>query len=116
MGDIMGPIFVVITIALLSSWIIALSIITLFCVFFLKVQKREEGKASFLDRLINGLKSKYKDLILVALNWKRTVLFTIVGLFVLSILGFGVLLLVQGFFPKEKELIKEKLEQISPIK
>ena len=34
----------------------------------------------------------------------------------LVILGFGVLLLVQGFFPKEKELIKEKLEQISPIK
>ena len=29
----------------------------------------------------------------------------------LVILGFGVLLLVQGFFPKEKELIKEKLEQ-----
>jgi threonine/homoserine/homoserine lactone efflux protein len=34
----------------------------------------------------------------------------------LVILGFGVLLLIQGFFPKEKELIKEKLEQISPIK
>ncbi|QCX00609.1 efflux RND transporter permease subunit [Aggregatimonas sangjinii] len=97
MGDIMGPIFVVITIALLSSWIIALSIITLFCVFFLKVKKQEEGKVSFLDRLINGLKSKYKDLILVALNWKRTVLFTIVGMFVLSILGFGLLAFV--FFP-----------------
>lgn len=34
----------------------------------------------------------------------------------LVILGFGVLLLVQGFLPDEKELIKEKLEQISPIK
>lgn len=34
----------------------------------------------------------------------------------LVILGFGVLLLVQGFFPKEKELIKERLEQISPVK
>ncbi|MCL5127216.1 MULTISPECIES: LysE family translocator [unclassified Algibacter] len=33
----------------------------------------------------------------------------------LVILGFGVLLLVQGFFPKEKELLKEKLEQISPL-
>ncbi|MDO6595835.1 LysE family transporter [Oceanihabitans sp. 2_MG-2023] len=33
----------------------------------------------------------------------------------LVILGFGILLLVQGFFPKEKELIKDKLEQISPI-
>jgi threonine/homoserine/homoserine lactone efflux protein len=34
----------------------------------------------------------------------------------LVILGFGVLLLVQGFFPKEKEIIKEKLEKINPIK
>ncbi len=34
----------------------------------------------------------------------------------LVILGFGVLLLVQGFFPKEKELLKERLEQISPLK
>lgn len=33
----------------------------------------------------------------------------------LVILGFGVLLLVQAFFPKEKELIKERLEQINPI-
>lgn len=33
----------------------------------------------------------------------------------LVILGFGVLLLVQGFFPKEKEIIKEKFEQINPI-
>lgn len=34
----------------------------------------------------------------------------------LVILGFGILLLVQGFFPKEKELIKERLEKIRPIK
>ena len=34
----------------------------------------------------------------------------------LVILGFGVLLLVQGFFPKEKEMIKQKIEKISPIK
>ncbi len=34
----------------------------------------------------------------------------------LVILGFGVLLLVQAFFPKEKELIKEKFEKINIIK
>jgi len=33
----------------------------------------------------------------------------------LVILGFGVLLLVQGFFPKEKEMIKERIEQFNPI-
>ena len=34
----------------------------------------------------------------------------------LAILGFGVLLLVQGFFPEEKKKIKERIEKINPIK
>ena len=34
----------------------------------------------------------------------------------ITILGFGILLLVQGFFPEEKELIKEKMEDIKIIK
>lgn len=33
----------------------------------------------------------------------------------LVILGFGILLLSQAFFPKEKELLKDRLEQINPI-
>ncbi|MGJ8591475.1 MAG: LysE family translocator [Aquaticitalea sp.] len=33
----------------------------------------------------------------------------------LVILGFGVLLLIQVFFPKEKELLKDRIEQINPI-
>jgi len=97
MGDIMGPIFVVISIALLSSWIISLSIITLFCVYFLKVEKKENKKLSFLDKLILALKRKYKDLILIALQWKKSVLFGVLALFVLSIFGFGLLEVV--FFP-----------------
>ncbi|OIQ22511.1 MAG: multidrug transporter [Flavobacterium sp. MedPE-SWcel] len=97
MGDIMGPIFVVITIALLSSWIIALSIVTLFCVFFLKVKKKDEANPSFLDKMINTLKLKYKDLILLALSWKRSVLAGIVLMFFLSIFGFTKLGFV--FFP-----------------
>ncbi|MFD1615225.1 LysE family translocator [Gelatiniphilus marinus] len=34
----------------------------------------------------------------------------------LVILGFGILLLAQGFFPDEKKIIKETLEQINPLK
>lgn len=98
MGDIMGPIFVVITIALISSWIIALSIIPLFCVYFLKIKKKEKGgKVSFLDKIIYFLKSKYKDLILLALSWKRSALLSIVLMFFLSLYGFTKLAFV--FFP-----------------
>ncbi|QKX03970.1 efflux RND transporter permease subunit [Aquimarina sp. TRL1] len=98
MGDIMGPLFVVISIALLSSWIIALSIVTLLCVFFLKIKKKEKDqKPSFLDKLINSLKTKYKALIMFALSWKKSVLIGIVVLFLLSIFGFTKLAFV--FFP-----------------
>jgi multidrug efflux pump subunit AcrB len=95
MGDITGPIFVVITIALLSSWIISLSIITLFCYFFLKVKQNTEP--SFVDRLIDKLKIYYKDLIVFALNNRVKVLSGIVGMFALSMFGFNYIEFV--FFP-----------------
>ena len=47
MGDIVGPIFVVISLALLSSWFIALSVITMFCYMFLKIAKKGEKKTRF---------------------------------------------------------------------
>ena len=98
MGDIMGPIFVVITIALISSWLISLSVITLFCVFFLKIDKKSDGdEMGFLDRMIYNMKKAYKNLILFALAWKRSVLLTIVFLLGLSFYGFGFLEVL--FFP-----------------
>lgn len=97
MGDITGPIFVVITIALLCSWLISLSVITLFCVFFLKMNKKEDAEMSFLDRMILSMKKSYKDLILLALAWKRSVLISIVFLLGLSLYGFGLLEVL--FFP-----------------
>lgn len=97
MGDIMGPLFVVITIALLTSWLISLSIITLLSVYFLRIKKREKGDESFLDKIINSLKSWYKNIILSVLARKKTVLLSIVGLFVLSLFLFTQLAFV--FFP-----------------
>jgi multidrug efflux pump subunit AcrB len=96
MGDIMGPLFVVITIALLASWIISLTIIPLFSVFFLKM-KGENEKESFVDKVINILKSGYKTLILFSLTYKKSVLGLIAVLFFLSIFGFTKLAFV--FFP-----------------
>jgi multidrug efflux pump subunit AcrB len=97
MGDIMGPIFVVITIALLSSWIIALSITTLFCVYFLRIDPNKESEKSFLDKLIDSLKNNYKNLVLFALSWKRSLLFGILGLLIVALYGFNLLGFV--FFP-----------------
>jgi len=97
MGDIVGPIFVVISLALLSSWILALTVITLLCFMFLKVTPKAEKKASFIDKIINKLKLYYKNLILFALAYKRAVLIVIVLCFLLSLKGFSYIPFI--FFP-----------------
>ncbi|MEL7003901.1 MAG: efflux RND transporter permease subunit [Bacteroidota bacterium] len=55
MGDVVGPIFLVITIALISSWLISLTIITLFCYLFLKI------KAMVITRKIGPTTSPMTD-------------------------------------------------------
>lgn len=97
MGDIVGPIFVVISIALLSSWLFALTVITLFCYLFLKVEPKGSKKPSFIDRIINKLKYYYKDLILIALSHKWKVIIGIFVIFFISIFGFTKIPFI--FFP-----------------
>ncbi|MGD1944886.1 MAG: efflux RND transporter permease subunit [Croceivirga sp.] len=97
MGDIVGPIFVVITIALMSSWLIALTVITMFCYMFLKVAPKGEKKPGLVDRIINSGKRYYKDLILVALRHKYKVIVGIFVAFFLSLYGFGYIPFI--FFP-----------------
>ena len=97
MGDIVGPIFVVISLALLSSWILALTVITLFCFLFLKVTPKAEQKPSFIDKIINNLKQLYKNLILKALAYKRLVIIAIIVMFMLSLYGFTKVAFI--FFP-----------------
>jgi len=97
MGDIMGPIFVVITLALVSSWIVSMTIITLLCYLFLKVKTKEEKKPGLMDRFFDSFKVYYKGWILLALKYKGTVIAGIVVLFILSIFGFQLVPFV--FFP-----------------
>ncbi len=97
MGDIVGPIFVVITLALLSSWLVALTIITLFCYFFLRIKKKGTAKRGLVDRTIDWLKSYYKDLILTALSNKWLVLISIIILFFGAMFGFTKIAFL--FFP-----------------
>ncbi len=97
MGDIVGPIFVVITLALLSSWIIALSVITMFCYLFLRIAKKGTQKPRLIDRIINRLKIYYKDTILLALASRWWVVGGAVVLFILSLVGFSFISFL--FFP-----------------
>ena len=88
MGDIVGPIFVVITIALLSSWLIALTVITLFCYSFLKVKSQDPNNLDLIAKIILKLKKIYQGVLKVALNHKAKVLILIFGVFFMALFGF----------------------------
>ncbi len=88
MGDIVGPIFVVISLALISSWVIALTVTTTLCTLFLKVEPTAT-KTTLVDRVISQLKTYYKSLILWALGRRYLAVSSVLGLFVVSLLGFG---------------------------
>lgn len=97
MGDIVGPIFLVISLALLSSWLIALTVITMFCYFFLKIKPKGEARRGIVDRIIDRLKVYYKNLILTALSNKYLVIVVIFIMFFTSLFGFTKVPFV--FFP-----------------
>jgi len=97
MGEIVGAIFVVISLALLSSWLIALTVITLFCYLFLKIETKGVKKPGLVDRIISTLKVHYKNLILKALDNKWSVIGGIVVLLIASLFGFTKIPFV--FFP-----------------
>ncbi len=97
MGDIVGPIFVVISLALLSSWLVALTVITMFCVLFLKIDSASKTKPRLIDRIINRLKVYYKDMILWALARNKLVIGLTVIAFVVSLFGFRFIPFI--FFP-----------------
>ena len=96
MGDIVGPIFLVISIALVSSWLISLTIITLLSYLFMEAKKKDV-KLSAVDRVIEWLKGYYKDFILVALRHKLKTMLLIITMFVVAIFGFTKIEFI--FFP-----------------
>lgn len=97
MGDIVGPIFVVISLALLSSWLVALTVTTMFCYIFLGRRRDPGKKPGLVDRTIARLRLQYRDAVVAALARRRLVLGGITGAFILSLGGFTLIPFV--FFP-----------------
>lgn len=101
LGEVVGPLFVVISLALLSSWLLSLTVVTLLATVLIRVkQTQEEDSGGIFDRI-----NQFYIGILVPVL-KRPWLF-IVGIliaFVLSLFGLGQLPFI--FFPdSERNLI-----------
>ncbi len=91
-GEYCAPLFEVVAITLLSSWLLSLTMIPMLCVYFLKVKKRKDEK-SYNSRFYRTYRS---SLITLLKHRGLTVLITFV-VFIISMMGFG--LLPNIFFP-----------------
>ncbi len=104
MGDIVGPLFVVITIELVSSWFLSMTMITMLSYYFLKALSPNDNSKSLVDGVIESLKVYYNKLINVALDFKVISIVAVMGVFLGSLILFGKIPFL--FFPdSERNLI-----------
>ena len=92
-GEYTGTLFVVVTITLLVSWLMALTLIPLLCVFLMKVKKTEQATESF-DSAGYRL---YRAIMLTFLRRPIISLVLIIAIFYVSLQGFGYIPSI--FFP-----------------
>lgn len=105
MGEVVGPIFVVVTVVLLSSWLAALTLIPLLCIAFIKVKKQPTQT----DEKPSALRSIYRRMLVLSL--KNSLVFSVilVVLFVASIWGLS--LVPSIFLPDDdRNLVYADLE------
>ncbi|KYG72375.1 efflux RND transporter permease subunit [Roseivirga echinicomitans] len=86
MGEIMGPLFSVITITLLSSWLMALTVVPMLAIAFIKIKK---GKKNQKPDLFEKLNAHYRQIIVWSLKKPVLILSSIFGLLILSLFGMG---------------------------
>lgn len=84
MGEMMGNIFLVISMALLSSWLFAFTIIPLFATYLLEVKQEGDEMTSIFD----SMRDRYNHLLNKALNKPWMTMAAIILLFILSLIGF----------------------------
>ena len=92
-GEYTAPIFKVVTITLLCSWVLSLTMIPMLSVMFFRVKRRESGEA-FNSRFY----TVYRGLLLAGLRHRATALGATAGVFALSLYGLG--FVPNIFFPE----------------
>ena len=97
MGEIMGELFVVVSFALLSSWLLSMTLIPLLCFYFLKVKpKTEQAKP-------NRFQALYEKILSVNLQHPFRFLGCVVAVFVVALWSFRFLPFI--FFPDSERAL-----------
>jgi multidrug efflux pump subunit AcrB len=104
----MGQLFVVVTIALLSSWLLAMTMIPMLCIYFIKIKKTrtsQSEKKGFFDRF----NVHYGNLLYGSLCRPYILIISIVVVFFLAMAGFGKLPFI--FLPdSERAIVSANIE------
>ena len=97
-GEYTAPLFKVITIALLSSWLLALTMTPLLCVLFLEVRPVAAG-----ERFAGPFYRAYRGLLVGCLRRPALTLAAVAGVFLLAMQGFRIIPNI--FFPPSDKAI-----------
>lgn len=95
MGEIMGELFVVVSFALLSSWLLSMTLIPLLCFYFLKVKSKMEEP--------NRLQALYEKILSVNLQHPFRFLGCVVVVFIAAVWSFRFIPFV--FFPDSERAL-----------
>jgi len=105
-GEYTSDIFYVVTIALLSSWLLAMTLVPMLTMIALKVKKSAKSDVDQFDSRWYGY---YRSLLGASLRCRVRFLSIIIGLFVLAVVGMG--LVRQEFIaPSEDPVFSAKFE------
>jgi multidrug efflux pump subunit AcrB len=104
MGEYVGVIFVVVSIALLSSWILSITMTPLICSKFLKV-KQNKQRETYSSKFYN----KYRGGLLFILKNRFLTIVAIIIIFILTMMASG---LVPNIFlpPNDKAILTAEIE------
>jgi multidrug efflux pump subunit AcrB len=96
MGEFVGTIFVVVTITLLSSWVLSLTLIPMLCMYFIKVTPQENN---FDSKFYKG----YRRFITSLIKHKYVTIIVVFVVFWVSLQGLG--LVPKKFMPDDESPI-----------
>lgn len=103
-GEYTAPLFKVVTITLIVSWLLALTFVPLLCVLFLKVKKK-----SAEEHFDSNLYKTYKGILLQIVKRPWVSLAGVIGIFYFSLQGFA--FIENVFFPEnDKAVVTVEIE------
>lgn len=102
-GEYTAPIFEVVSITLLASWLFSLTMIPLFCVMFLKLNLKtsKQAEQAAPSGVMQNIESRYRKILETLLTHRYLSIAAIVGIFFIAIYSFRFIPVI--FFPPAED-------------